>query len=102
MNDFSWYAFGTSLGISLSLIAQIGEQADYLRFMPNKTKNNHLKWRIASIFADLVINKPLKLSPSIIEFKRAHLFNINPVGSLSTLIASILAIVAFSGSFGPE
>ncbi len=236
---FSWYAFGTALGISLSLIAQIGEQADYLRFMPNKTKDNRFKWWcavilagpgwailgflkqiggillaaivliggasvieakepihmytaaydyvfanpstallvsfifvmisqikinvtnayagslawsnffsrtththlgravwvlfniaialmlmlmgvfevlekilglysnvaiawIASIFADLVINKPLKLSPPVIEFKRAHLFNINPVGSLSTLFASILSIVAFSGAFGPE
>lgn len=31
--------------------------------------------------ADLVINKPfLKVSPSYIEFKRAHLYQINPVG----------------------
>ena len=32
------------------------------------------------IVADLVINKPLGLSPRHIEFKRAHLYDINPVG----------------------
>ena len=236
---FSWQYFGIAMGISLSLIAQIGEQADYLRFMPDKTKENRVKWWfavvlagpgwtilgflkqmggiflaalvllggaslveakepiqmynaaylyvfdnpevallvsfifvivsqikinvtnayagslawsnffsrathshpgravwvifniaialllmlmgvfdvlekilglysnvaiawIATIFADLVINKPFGLSPPVIEFKRAYLFNINPVGTLSTLLASILAIVAFSGVLGSE
>jgi len=235
--DFSLYPFGFAIGISLSLIAQIGEQVDYLRFMPDKTKSNRYKWWaavilagpgwvilgflkqiggillaalvllggaslieakepiymynaaysyvfeypelalsisfifviisqvkinvtnayagslawsnffsrtththpgrvvwvifniaialilmeigvfdvlekilglysniaiawIAAIVADLVINKPLGLSPPIIEFKRAHLFNINPVGVFSTLIASVLSIIAFSGALG--
>jgi len=238
-SQFSWELFGISLGISLSLIAQIGEQADYLRFMPDKTKDNRLKWWlavilagpgwtilgflkqiggiflaalvllggasliearepihmynaaykyvfenpevallvsfifvmvsqikinvtnayagslawsnffsrsththlgravwvifniaialllmlmgvfevlekilglysnvaiawIAAIFADLMINKPLGLCPPVIEFKRAYLFNINPVGCISTLVASILAIIAFSGVLGSE
>jgi len=236
-SEFSLYPFGLAIGISLSLIAQIGEQVDYLRFMPDKTKDNRLKWWaavilagpgwiilgflkqiggillaalvllggasiieakepiymynaayayvfehpslalgvsfifvmisqikinvtnayagslawsnffsrtthahpgrvvwvifnisialllmeigvfdvltkilglysniaiawVAAIVADLVINKPLGLSPPIIEFKRAHLFNINPVGVFSTLIASIISIVAFSGLLG--
>ena len=235
--QFSLTYFGFALGISLSLIAQIGEQVDYLRFMPDKTKHNSVKWWLAvllsgpgwiilgflkqmggvflaalvimggasindakepihmyqvaysyvfahpdmaltfsfffviisqikinvtnayagslawsnffsrithshpgrvvwlvfniiialllmeiglfdvlgqilglysniaiawitAIVADLVINKPLGLSPPIIEFKRAHLFNINPVGVFSTLIASILSVIAFSGFFG--
>jgi hypothetical protein len=33
-----------------------------------------------AVVADLVINKPLGLSPKGIEFKRAHLYDINPVG----------------------
>jgi len=235
--DFSLYPFGFAIGISLSLIAQIGEQVDYLRFMPDKTKSNHYKWWaavilagpgwiilgflkqiggillaalvllggaslieakepiymynaaysyvfehpqlailisfifviisqvkinvtnayagslawsnffsrtththpgrvvwvvfniaialilmeigvfdvlekilglysniaiawVAAIVADLVINKPLGLSPPVIEFKRAHLFKINPVGVFSTLIASVLSITAFSGMLG--
>jgi len=231
--------FGTAAGIALSLIAQIGEQADYLRFMPDETRQNRLKWwfcvlaagpgwvilgaakqlmgsffaslavangtslaeanepiqmylasfhyifsapfvalsvatffvilsqvkinvtnaysgslswsnffsrvlhshpgRVVWIFlnvgisltmmelnmfsvlghilgfysnvavawigavtADLVINKPiLKLSPSYIEFKRAHLYNFNPVGFGSMVVASVVSIIAFFGLLGP-
>ena len=35
---------------------------------------------IGALTADLVINKPLGLRPKDIEFKRAHLYDINPVG----------------------
>ena len=35
---------------------------------------------IGALTADLVINKPLGFSPRYIEFKRAHLYDINPVG----------------------
>ncbi len=53
-----------------------------------------------SLVADLVINKPLKLSPVGIEFKRAHLFDINPVGVGSMLIACILGIICYLNVFG--
>jgi len=56
---------------------------------------------IGALVADLVINKPLGLSPPGIEFKRAHLHNINPVGVSATLLGSVASIAAFSGSFGP-
>ncbi|MBN9671959.1 ATP-binding protein [Roseibium aggregatum] len=55
---------------------------------------------IGSIFADLVINKPLGFSPPHIEFKRAHLYDINPVGLGSMTAASIVAFIAYSGVFG--
>ena len=236
-NEFDPYYFGIATGISLSLIAQIGEQVDYLRFMPDKHKGNRLTWwmsllaagpgwivlgcfkqlagallasvavltglayaeakepvqmyyiaytyvfdhpglalfvstvfvvtsqikinvtnayagslawsnffsrvthahpgrvvwlvfnigialllmemgvfealqkvlglysnvAIAWIFAvvaDLTINKMLKLSPSIVEFKRAHLHDYNPVGFVSMSVASIVSIIAFTGIFG--
>ncbi len=35
---------------------------------------------VGALVADLAINKPLGLSPAGIEFKRAHLYDINPVG----------------------
>ncbi len=38
-------------GVCLSLIAQIGEQIDYLRFMPAKTPENSAKWWRAVILA---------------------------------------------------
>ena len=236
-SEFDFYYFGFALGISLSLIAQIGEQVDYIRFMPEQTKENRVKWWIAviasgpmwfvfsffkqmagiflagvvllsglsiyeaktpiqmyftgyqyicdnpeialaittfyvvvsqikinvanayagslawsnffsrvthshpgrvvwlvfniaialllmelgvfgalekvlgiysnvaiawisAISIDLIVNKPLGLSPKIVEFKRAYLYNINPVGVGSMGIASVVSIVAFMGYFG--
>jgi signal transduction histidine kinase/CheY-like chemotaxis protein len=55
---------------------------------------------VGAIFADLVIDKPLGLSPKGIEFKRALLFDINPVGFGGMLIASIVSIAAHAGLFG--
>jgi len=55
---------------------------------------------VGTIFADLVINKPLGLSPAGIEFKRAHLFDINPVGFGGMLSASVVSIAAHTGVFG--
>ncbi len=63
--------------------------------------NVAIAW-VGALVADLLINKPLGLSPPYIEFKRAHLYNINPVGVGSTLIASLVAMAAFVGFFGPN
>ncbi len=61
--------------------------------------NVAIAW-VGALVADLVINKPLGLSPSYIEFKRAHLYDFNPVGCGSVLIASIVSMAAFVGMFG--
>jgi signal transduction histidine kinase len=61
--------------------------------------NVAISW-VGALVADLAINKPLGLSPPYIEFKRAHLYNINPVGFGSMLIASIVSILCFVGVFG--
>lgn len=55
---------------------------------------------VGALVADLVINKPLGLRPERIEFKRAYLFDINPVGVGSMVLASILGLSAYLGSFG--
>src|SRR5690606_4757564 len=55
---------------------------------------------LGSLVADLVINKPLGLSPKHIEFKRAHLYDINPVGFGSMVLASITGILCHAGLFG--
>ena len=62
--------------------------------------NVAIAW-ITAVVADLVINKPLGLSPKGIEFRRAYLYDINPVGVGAMLLASLLSISAFSGLFGP-
>lgn len=61
--------------------------------------NISIAW-ISAVAAELLINKPLRLSPRIIEFKRAYLPDLNPVGTLSTLCASALSILAYLGLFG--
>lgn len=55
---------------------------------------------LGSIFADLIINKPLGLSPPGIEFRRAHLYDINPVGLGSMCISTFVAGLACAGVFG--
>jgi len=62
--------------------------------------NIAIAWMMA-VVADLVINKPLGLSPPGIEFKRAHLWDINPVGVGAMALASALSITAHLGAFGP-
>ncbi len=53
---------------------------------------------MGALAADLVINKPLGLSPPGIEFKRAHLYDINPVG-VGAMAASVLVSTAMSFGF---
>jgi len=62
--------------------------------------NVAIAW-VGALVADLVINKPLGLRPQHIEFKRAHLYDINPVGVGAMTIATVVSISAFYGLFGP-
>lgn len=55
---------------------------------------------IGALTADLVINKPLGYSPKHIEFKRAHLYDVNPVGVGALAISVLLSSLAFMGVFG--
>ncbi len=58
-----------------------------------------LAW-FGSVVADLIINKPLRLSPRFIEFKRSNLYDINPVGVISTLLATLAGILSSIGLLG--
>jgi signal transduction histidine kinase/purine-cytosine permease-like protein/ActR/RegA family two-component response regulator len=62
--------------------------------------NLAISW-IMAVVADLVVNKPLGLSPKGIEFKRTHLYDINPVGVGAMALASVLSVLAWFGVFGP-
>ena len=55
---------------------------------------------LGAVVADLAINKPLGLSPPGIEFKRAHLYDINPVGTGAMALATVIALTAASGLLG--
>jgi hypothetical protein len=89
------------LNVGISLLLMEMNMFAFLNTILGFYSNVAIAW-IGAVVADLVINKPiLKLSPSYIEFKRAHLYNINPVGFGSMLIASIISVVAFFGVLGP-
>ena len=49
--SFDPYLFGSALSVLFSLIPQIGEQVDYLRFLPDKTRKNSVKWWLAVVLA---------------------------------------------------
>jgi len=55
---------------------------------------------LGSVSADLLINRPLGLRPREVEFKRAHLYDINPVGCGSMVLASIIGLLCYLGLFG--
>ena len=62
--------------------------------------NIAIAW-VCALVADLVINKPLGLRPQQMEFKRAHIYDINTVGVGAMTVATVLSISAFYGFFGP-
>ena len=48
---FDWLLFGSATTIAFSMVAQIGEQVDFLRFMPELTQQNRLRWWAATLTA---------------------------------------------------
>ncbi len=90
-----WVVFNASIAIILMELDVFKAIEQVLALYSNIA----IAW-IAAVVADLVINKPLGLSPKGIEFRRAYLYDINPVGVGAMLLASVLSITAFSGVFG--
>ncbi len=90
-----WLVFNVLLALLLMEIGIFRAIEDILIIYANFAAG----W-IGALTADLVINKPLKLSPPGIEFKRAHLYDINPVGVGALLLAVVLSSLAFVGAFG--
>jgi len=55
---------------------------------------------IGALAADLVINKPLGFSPKTIEFRRAHLYDVNPVGVGAMALSLVISTSAHFGAMG--
>ena len=56
--------------------------------------------RLGSVVADITLNKWLKLRPAEIEFRRAYLYDINPVGIGSMTLAMLCGLSARMGWLG--
>jgi purine-cytosine permease-like protein len=92
-----WVVFNTLIAFMLMEMNVFQALGDVLGLYSNIA----IAW-IMAVVADLVINKPLGLSPKGIEFKRAHLYDINPVGVGPMALASALSVAAYLGAFGAD
>jgi len=91
-----WVVFNTMIALMLMELDVFKALGGVLGLFSNIA----ISW-IMAVVADLVINKPLGLSPPGIEFKRAHLYDVNPVGVGAMGAASVLSVAAYLGLFGP-
>ena len=92
-----WLVFNVLIAVMLMTLGVFQALEKVLGLYSNVA----IAW-VGALVADLVINKPLGWSPKGIEFKRAHLYDINPVGLLSMLLAAALAVTAYAGTLGPQ
>ncbi|MBC7610173.1 MAG: response regulator, partial [Polaromonas sp.] len=90
-----WVVFNTLIAFMLMEMNVFQALGDVLGLYSNIA----IAW-VMAVVADLVINKPLGLSPPGIEFKRAYLYDINPVGVGAMALASVLSVTAHLGFYG--
>jgi signal transduction histidine kinase/CheY-like chemotaxis protein/purine-cytosine permease-like protein len=92
-----WVVFNTLIALLLMELNVFQALGQVLGLYSNIA----ISW-MAAVVADLVINKPLGLSPAGLEFKRSNLYDINPVGVGAMGVASLLSIATFVGLLGAE
>ena len=90
-----WLVFNVIIALLLMELGVYGALENILGTYSNVA----VAW-VGALVADLVINKPLGYSPKHIEFKRAHLYDINPVGIGAMVSGSALGILSYVGLFG--
>ncbi|SNR83459.1 hybrid sensor histidine kinase/response regulator [Puniceibacterium sediminis] len=90
-----WLVFNVAIAVMLMELGVFGALESTLALYSHVA----LAW-IGALVADLVINKPLGLSPPGIEFRRAHLYDINPVGIGAMATACAVSLAAYGGAFG--
>lgn len=92
-----WLVFNVCIATLLMLLGVFNALDNVLSLYSNVA----IAW-VGALVADLVINKPLGLSPKGIEFRRAYLYDFNPVGMVSMIVAAAVAVVAHIGWLGDE
>ena len=90
-----WVVFNVMIGFLLTELGIFKTLETILGLYANLA----IAW-IGALVADLVINKPLHLSPPGVEFKRAHLYDINPVGIGAMGFAALVSMAAYAGALG--
>lgn len=90
-----WVVFNVVLAL---LLMQIGIYK-VIQNILGLYANFAMGW-MGALAADLVVNKRLGLSPPGIEFKRAYLYNINPVGVGAMTLAVLISTLMSFGLLG--
>ncbi|MFL6676960.1 MAG: ATP-binding protein [Burkholderiaceae bacterium] len=90
-----WLVFNVLIAVLLMTLGVF----DALEGVLGLYGNVAIAW-VGALVADLVVNKPLGWSPRHIEFKRAHLYDVNPVGPGAMLVATTLGMAAYTGAMG--
>ena len=90
-----WLVFNVIIAMLLMTLGVFGALEHVLGLYANVA----IAW-VGALVADLVINKPLGLSPRGVEFRRAYLYDLNPVGLGAMGLAAVLACVAYAGLLG--
>jgi signal transduction histidine kinase/CheY-like chemotaxis protein/purine-cytosine permease-like protein len=90
-----WLVFNVLIAVLLMTLGVF----EALEHVLGLYSNVAIAW-VGALVADLVINKPMGWSPRHIEFRRAYLYDINPVGLGAMLAAATLAVLAYAGTFG--
>jgi purine-cytosine permease-like protein len=88
------------LNLLIALILMEANMFDFLNTILGFYANCGMAW-VVVVASDIVFNKYLlKLSPITPEFRRGMLYDFNPVGFGSMLIAAGLSVIAFFGGLG--
>ncbi|MEM7569377.1 MAG: ATP-binding protein [Pseudomonadota bacterium] len=90
-----WIVFNVGIALLLMLVGILDMVEKVLVFYAMIAAG----W-IGALAGDLMLAKPLGLSPQTIDFKRAHLFDINPVGCGAMALSVVVSLLCYSGVFG--
>ncbi|MDE1895335.1 MAG: hypothetical protein KGH90_13510, partial [Xanthomonadaceae bacterium] len=90
-----WLVFNVVVALLLALLGIFAT----LQLVLSVYATTAIAW-IGALVADLVVLKRSGISPPYIEFKRAHLYNINPVGCGAMALATVVGVLAYAGLFG--
>ena len=90
-----WLVFNVVVALLLALLGIFAT----LQLVLSVYATTAIAW-IGALVADLVVLKRSGISPPYIEFKRAHLYNINPVGCGAMALATLVGVLAYAGLFG--
>ncbi|GAA1456659.1 purine-cytosine permease family protein [Williamsia maris] len=86
--------------VAIAIVLMEANMFSFLNNLLNFYANCGIAW-IATVASDIAINKfLLKLSPKQPEFRRGMLYNVNPVGFGSVIIAGGLSIMTYFHVFG--